>query len=280
MSSSMMHLVYHSLFLWREWWSILRGGKAISDLMEARKKLLSFNLQDDSLYDEHNNKEMNEMISVIIPSYNEETSIRSALTSCMVEEKVEIIVVDGGSRDKTLDICRSFPKVQVMEGGKSRAECLNIGAKQAHGSILLFLHADTILPSNWVTEVHKCLQEKHVIVGSFRFQVDTLHPSLMMKVITWCTNTRSQYFQHPYGDQGLFIRRIHFQRLGGFPSLPFMEDFEFVDLVRRLYPYAVITSQSAIKTSARRWERNGVLRNTLMNQVSTTGLLYCTNLID
>jgi len=212
-------------------------------------------------------------ISVIIPCYNEAGSVAATLASIGSDKNVEVIVSDGGSGDETVKICQRF-NTRLISGGRSRAECMNAGAAQATGQILLFLHADSELPADWAQEVRASMGRPETLLGCFEFRPVSvaLQNSIALRLVTRLTNLRSRYLNLPYGDQGLFLRRGVFRAYGGFPSLPFMEDFELVDRIRRSGGAgAVHTLRSEMRTSARRWEQQGVLRNSLVNQVIILG---------
>jgi rSAM/selenodomain-associated transferase 2/rSAM/selenodomain-associated transferase 1 len=204
-------------------------------------------------------------MSVIIPTMNEAADVEKTIDMAR-DDDAEIIVVDGGSFDDTVAHAkRAGAKVKISSRG--RAEQQNQGALVARGSVLLFLHADTALPSGYVAHVFETLMDPKTVLGAFRFKTD-LNRSLM-KVIEFVTNIRSQYLKLPYGDQGLFIRKSVFDLVGGFPEVPIGEDLLFV---RRLSKHGHIgIVQADAVTSARRWQKLGLLRTTLVNQVILTG---------
>jgi hypothetical protein len=178
-----------------------------------------------------------------------------------------------------LEVCKlQYPKALVLtNSGTCRSECQNNGAKRAAGDILLFLHADSVLPENWSTDIRRCASARQNIVGCFSFKLtrpinislsESLWGQFCLSLIESGTNFRSKLFSLPYGDQGLFFRRsAFFDVLGGFPALPFMEDFEIISRIQQLKLGKIVTLPSAIETSARRWEKNGYIFNTFLNQV-------------
>ncbi|MBW2192772.1 MAG: TIGR04283 family arsenosugar biosynthesis glycosyltransferase [Deltaproteobacteria bacterium] len=204
----------------------------------------------------------NDAISVVIPAVNEANSIRKTLTGIGTANIREIIVVDGGSTDDTVSLARSLG-AKVLTGSLSRARQMNRGGAAASGSILLFLHADTRLPVQFDEQIIKALGKPHVAGGAFELRIDSPLPAL--RRIERLANWRSRQFQMPYGDQGIFMTRERFRQMGGFPDIPIMEDFE---MIRRLKKAGdVITLDVPVYTSARRWERVGVLKTTLINQL-------------
>jgi glycosyltransferase involved in cell wall biosynthesis len=241
------------------------------------------------------------LISVIIPTYNEETSIENTINSVYESSGddgkfLEIIISDGGSTDNTVAVCRKIStsckncsRFHISSGGSNRSESQNIGAKDSTGDILLFLHADSILPSSWMQLVWSAMNDRKNLAGCFKFELflsDDVHPpnkgqstfsNLLQqswrKLCIWAietgTNVRSLYFSLPYGDQALFFRRRVF--LGcfqGFPSTIFMEDYDLIKSIRKYGK--IVTVNASVKTSARRWERNGFFWNTFLNQVYHT----------
>ena len=171
-----------------------------------------------------------------------------------------------------MDIINSFniPKESliIITGGKSRSECLLLGTKAASGDIYLFLHADSILPENWADIVRNCLKSDiDVAVGafSFKFMDSDLKLKIFLKVIQFFANVRSKWLQLPYGDQGLFMYKEVYEIIGGFPRQPILEDYDFILSARSLGKVHIV--DESLETSARRWFVNGVIGNTLFNQV-------------
>lgn len=201
-------------------------------------------------------------ISVIIPALNEATKIGAVLHPIMRSSGVEVIVVDGGSTDDTAKIAEVYG-ARVIRAAAGRANQMNAGAAVACGNILIFLHADTHLPHNYPRIVVETLHQSNVVLGAFRLRIDSERWS--MRVIQTFANLRSRWLKRPYGDQAFFVRRHHFRTAMGFAHLPLMEDFEFVQRMARWGKIAI--AREAVVTSARRWNRLGALRTTLLNQV-------------
>jgi rSAM/selenodomain-associated transferase 2 len=200
-------------------------------------------------------------VSVIIPALNEERNIADTLRAvgqCLCHE---VIVVDGGSTDATVQRAKEAG-VTVLGSKPGRARQMNAGAARAEGGSLLFLHADTLLPPGWAEVVSRTLRASGVAAGAFRFRIvgDFAGKSL----VEWITGFRSRWLQRPYGDQGLFLARALFEEMGGFADLPIMEDYEFTARLRRRG--RIVTVGEAALTSARRWKTMGVVRTTLRNQ--------------
>jgi rSAM/selenodomain-associated transferase 2/rSAM/selenodomain-associated transferase 1 len=201
-------------------------------------------------------------VSVIIPTLNEEAHIVSAVSALQQTGPCEIIVADGGSADRTLTLAKQAG-ARVVVSAASRARQMNAGAAQATGSVLLFLHVDTFPPANWPNLISEALRRPGVAAGAFHLQIDGHFRGKHM--IEWSANLRSKWLQLPYGDQGLFLARSLFESLGGFDDQPIMEDYEMVRRLRRFG--SIETLPEAVRTSARRWERFGVMRTTLTNQL-------------
>lgn len=202
-----------------------------------------------------------ETISIIIPVLNEATQLPKILAIRDIATNVEIIVVDGGSQDETVEIAlKSSVKLIQSEPGRSRQ--MNAGAAIATGKIFLFLHADTQLPKQFENLIHQTLCQPTTIAGAFELRIEG--DLLGLRWIERSVNWRSRYLQMPYGDQALFLRRDTFEEVGGFPELPIMEDFE---LVRKLRQHGKISiAPAAVITSGRRWQKLGVVRTTVLNQ--------------
>ncbi len=209
---------------------------------------------------------MREKISVIIPVLNEAHQVQRVLAPLKVVSDLEVIVVDGGSHDQTVERAKAMG-VTVTSSRPGRARQMNQGAKLATGDILLFLHADTRLPEGFTASVRQALSQPNAIAGAFELKIDSPHPGL--RLVEWGVKWRSRLFQLPYGDQVIFLKAATFHQLEGFPDLPIMEDFE---LVRRLklLGQIVIVSQSVL-TSNRRWSKLGILQTTLLNQLIIIG---------
>ena len=199
-------------------------------------------------------------ISIIIPALNEEENIAACLACCGTSPGTEMIVADGGSRDRTVEIARSLgARVIVSSPGRSRQ--MNLGAREASANLLLFLHADTRLPAGFADSVSEVLSRPGTVAGAFRFRLDARSPSLsfIQRVANW----RSRRFQLPYGDQAIFLKKVIFEEMGGYPEMPIMEDYEFIRRLKR--KGRIYTAPLPAVTSARRWMEVGVWKTTLLN---------------
>lgn len=204
-------------------------------------------------------------IALIIPVFNEQDALPGLLTTVRSMGFHEIIVVDGGSQDRTLELARPFLAqtspggVQLISSARGRAAQMNAGASNTHADILVFLHADTNLPDMAVHCIQQVMTDLSCVGGRFdvRFPVD----KGWAWVISRMMNLRSRWSGICTGDQTIFVRRSIFQRLGGFAEIPLMEDIEFT---RRLKKTGrVVALREKVTTSFRRWEQGGPLRTIL-----------------
>jgi len=205
-------------------------------------------------------------LSVIIPVLNEAETIAQTLQHLQAPA-VEIILVDGGSSDPTVAIAKERGAKVILSPEPGRAIQMNTGAQYASAETLLFLHADTQLPHNYCQLVEETLAKPKTVAGAFLLKINGQNP--LLRLIEKGVNARSRFLQMPYGDQGIFLKKETFEKVGGFPLLPIMEDFQ---LIRTLKKQGKIRLAAAsVLTSARRWERLGVIKTTLINQIVIIG---------
>jgi rSAM/selenodomain-associated transferase 2 len=199
------------------------------------------------------------MVSIVIPTFNEATSILDVLDRFRhVRGDFEVLVADGSSTDRTRDIVREtateFPRpLRLVESVRNRAIQLNEAAQQAGGDTLLFLHADIFVAPETVEAVEHSLRAPAVIGGNFRivFEGDTF----VERFFTWCYRIRRPFGIY-YGDSGLFVRREVFERLGGFKPIPIMDDYEFVCRMERAGH--TVCLRPPMLVSDRRWRVQGL----------------------
>lgn len=201
-------------------------------------------------------------ISIIIPTLNEAENIKEAIVTTQLNTNIEVIIVDGGSKDDTIEIAQSL-NVKVISSSPGRAVQMNAGAVAASGEILLFLHADTRLPTGFDEMIRTALQQPRIVAGAFKLRIDA--SLLSLRWVEWGVNLRSHFCQMPYGDQAIFLTKEVFQQIGGFPELPIMEDFELMHRLKRIGRIVIIPTH--VLTSARRWLQKGVFKTTLLNQI-------------
>jgi rSAM/selenodomain-associated transferase 2 len=206
-------------------------------------------------------------LSIIIPTLNEAHCIADVIARVQGAD-IEVLVADGGSRDATVAIARRAG-ARVISTPPGRAIQQNQAAARATGGVLLFLHADTRLPKNFGRFIFDCLLDRHVAVGAFRFKTDLNHWG-MTWIEKWA-HLRSKLLQMPYGDQALFMPRAVFDRVGGFPLTPIAEDLQLVHRLAKLGSVRIVSA--AAVTSARRWQRVGLVRTTVINHLIAIGCL-------
>jgi rSAM/selenodomain-associated transferase 2 len=199
-------------------------------------------------------------LSIILPVLNEAGGIRAHLAALqtMRDQGAELIVVDGGSADETPAQVRTLAD-KLIDSPRGRAVQMNAGARVASAEVLLFLHADTTLP----LAADACVREAiaaGALWGRFDVRIDSARPAL--RIVELLMNWRSRLTGIATGDQAIFVRREAFERLGGFPELPLMEDIALSTLLKRLAPPACLRAR--VVTSGRHWERHGVARTIVL----------------
>ncbi len=207
----------------------------------------------------------NALLSVIIPCLNEEAVIAGTLRSVLAEE-VEVIVVDGGSRDRTCAIALELG-VQVVHTSAGRGVQMNQGAAVARGDLLLFLHADTLLPEHYLQYIFSCVRKPTFAVGAFHLNLCGMRRRLSF--ISRMANVRSKWLGLVYGDQGLFMTKDLFESVGGYPETAIMEDFMLVQKMRA--KGTIELANAEVQSSGRRWDKYGVWYPTLINQMVIVG---------
>ena len=180
---------------------------------------------------------------------------------------VECIVVDGGSTDGTWEVAERLSHLLKCDNDNGRAAQQNLGTYAATGELLLFLHADTLLPDGWDRIVRETLSDPSVALGAFTFKIKDQMRGL--KFIEDTANRRSKTGGLPYGDQGLFMRKEIFEQAGGFPDMPIMEDYAFVRSLR--HSGGIVTVSQPAITSGRRWQQHGVFKVTVVNKLMILG---------
>ena len=207
-----------------------------------------------------------DLLSVVIPTFNEAHGIQSTLKQFESVPDVEIIVADGGSTDATVQLAEASGAA-VVKSNKGRGVQMNTGAAVSSGEMLLFLHADARLPDGFRQIIAQSLRDRADIAGAFRLQIDA--PDRLLRLIEHGAYLRSRWLQLPYGDQALFMRAKTFFEMNGFRNWPLMEDYDLSQRLRKLGRIRILSE--SVTVSARRWQRLGIVRTTLINQLCAAG---------
>ena len=187
---------------------------------------------------------------------NEAATIASTLSAIRRGAPgAEIIVVDGGSTDTSVEIARPLCD-ELISGSRGRARQMNAGARASRGDALVFVHADTIVPATFAADIAAALSDR--AIGGGRFDVELDARALPYRIIGAMISLRSRISRTGTGDQAIFVRRDIFERLGGFPEIELCEDLEFSRQLKRVGRVACLRAR--VTTSARRWNRNGIAR--------------------
>jgi rSAM/selenodomain-associated transferase 2 len=209
-------------------------------------------------------KTMKPGISVIIPVWNESSIINETVKNIFAlpyEGDFEVIVVDGSPEGRTINVIQER-NVKKFIAEKGRPKQMNTGALHAGGEILLFLHADTSLPLNALESISRVMENGEVVAGAFDLGIRSGRP--VFRLIENAASLRSRITRIPYGDQAIFIRKDYFHATGGFREIPLMEDVELMRRIRKAGDRISIIPER-VRTSPRRWEKEGVLFCTLRN---------------
>lgn len=200
---------------------------------------------------------MRPTISIIVPALNEEAVIAATLGALCLGPRDELIVVDGGSADATAEIASRFTN-RVISAPRGRASQMNAGASIARRDLLIFLHADCVLPEGGLDIVRDAF-DSGASAAAFDIAID--HEGIAYRLIERVANLRSRITRVAYGDQALCIRRDLFNRMGGYREIPIMEDIELGMRLRR--ESAVRFMRPTVRVNARRWLLEGPLCTTL-----------------
>ncbi|HUT45570.1 MAG TPA: TIGR04283 family arsenosugar biosynthesis glycosyltransferase [Sedimentisphaerales bacterium] len=207
--------------------------------------------------------------SIVIPVLNEADRINSLICHLRTQSSenfYEIIVVDGDPRGGTIKVIHDG-KVITITADQGRARQMNAGAATAGGEVLIFLHADTLLPPNALNKISRVLENDKYVGGAFNLGIDS--DRILLKYVAAHASIRSRINRIPYGDQTIFIRKSYFDKIGRFKEIPLMED---VDLMRRIKKRGdeIYILSDQVMTSPRRWEKEGVIYTTIRNRILTS----------
>lgn len=198
--------------------------------------------------------------SIIIPTLNETRIIHACLLDLQTLKNIsEIIIVDGGSTDNTLEIAKPLADKTIISS-QGRAKQMNAGAKQAKGETLVFIHADTFLPENALDLITQALSKTNPGWGRFNVQLKGNH--LMLKVIAALMNLRSCLTGIATGDQVIFVSKQLFDKVGGYPDIALMEDISLCTNLKKLSHCVCL--EAKVISSGRLWEKHGVFKTILL----------------
>ena len=210
-------------------------------------------------------------LSVIIPVFHESDRINRTIAQVFdsaANGVPQVIVVDGDPLGSTIDVIEDERVVKIISG-KGRARQMNYGALRASGDILLFLHADTLLPKGAFAMITAAMIIGRFVAGAFDLGIDTTRR--IFRITEKYVFLRTRLTRIPFGDQAIFIRREYFEKIGGYKDIPLMEDVEIMGRIRKSGNRICIIP-ARVLTSPRRWEKEGILISTFRNW--TLQMLY------
>jgi rSAM/selenodomain-associated transferase 2 len=201
-------------------------------------------------------------VSIIIPTINEANNLPFLLSDLsIVQKEGEIIIVDCGSEDKTIDVANIYGAKVYKSKEKNRGLQLDIGAKNSRGDWLIFLHADTRLTNDWFRKINSVLMGDKNYIYYFKFKIN--HRKTIYRILEIFVNFRSQYLKQPYGDQGLIIHRTTYFKNNGFRKIPLMEDVDFLKRLKNKKDLKQLNLP--IFTSSRKWESTNIFFQAFKN---------------
>jgi rSAM/selenodomain-associated transferase 2 len=205
-------------------------------------------------------------LSIILPVIHEADGINSIISHIRANVgpgTAEIIVVDGDLTGSTINAVQATGVI-ATSAEKGRARQMNYGAALARGEILLFLHADTLLPSRFGEHITTVMHGKRFVAGAFDLGIHSARR--IFRITEKYVFLRTRVTQVPFGDQAIFVRKEYFEKIGGYRDIPLMEDVELMSRIKRRGDKITIITEKVL-TSARRWEREGILFSTFRNWV-------------
>ena len=201
-------------------------------------------------------------ISIIIPTINEANNLPLLLSDLsIIQKQGEILIVDCGSKDSTIDIANIYGAKIFKSKERNRGLQLDVGAKNSKGEWLIFLHADTRLTHDWFKKIKSVLKGDKKFIYYFKFKIN--NKKIIYRLLEILVNFRSQFFKQPYGDQGLIIHRSIYFENNGFKKIPIMEDLDFFKRLNNKKDLKQLNLP--IFTSSRKWERTNIFIQALKN---------------
>jgi len=199
-------------------------------------------------------------ITVVIPTLNEKENIAALLRHLAgLDEQMDIIVADGDSTDGTGETAASL--AAVVQAPRGRGAQMNAGAREARGDVLWFLHADCRPHPDSVKAMRQSLVDGRIVGGAFEYNLDD--PTWIFRITEVTSNAKNHLLNLIYGDMGIFVRREVFEKMGGYREIPLMEDMDFCKRLKKQGKIIILPQQ--IDTSARRWRREGIMKNLIRN---------------
>ncbi len=204
------------------------------------------------------------ILSIIVPVLNEEGALPGCLGALAQGGRFlpahEVMVVDGGSRDQTCEVARQFGAKVVLASKRGRAFQMNEGALTARGEWLFFVHADSTVTEGACRKLRRVIEEKRWAGGCFSQKID--HTNLIYAYLAWTGNVRAKLKKIFYGDQAIFVRKEIFEKIGGYPPIPILEDVVFSQKLRQAGEVSI--QKEKVVSSPRRWEKMGLVATTLL----------------
>ena len=201
-------------------------------------------------------------ISIIIPTYNESQYLPLLLSDLSIDdERIEIIIVDSYSKDKTRDIAYIYKTKLYKSKKKNRGLQLNVGARKANGEWFIFLHADSRLSKDWFKKVNEVIKNDENSTFFFKFKIN--NKKIIYRFLELLVNLRSYIHKDPYGDQGLIINSKTYFKNKGYKKIPLMEDIDFIRRLKNKVPLKMLSIP--IYTSSRKWDRTNIIFQALKN---------------
>jgi rSAM/selenodomain-associated transferase 2 len=200
------------------------------------------------------------MISIIIPIYNEEAVLSKSIAQLQnLSRQAALLFVDGGSTDRSVEIVSGVGSL-LRSGRQGRSLQMNKGGFSAKGDILIFMHADTMILPDTLSKIEEAVNSRGFVGGCLTQRIDK--DAFIYRLIETQGNNRAHRTNVFYGDQGIFVKKDVFERIGGFPEAPIMEDVLFTQQLRKMGKTVVLPDR--ITVSARRWEKRGIIKTTLL----------------